>query len=224
MIKIAPSILSADFRKLEDQIHAAESGGADLIHCDVMDGHFVPNISFGPMIVAAARKATSLPLDTHLMIAHPEQYVGAFRDAGTQRLTVHVEATQHLDRLVAQIREAGMQPGVAINPATPLVALEEIVDEVDQILVMTVNPGFGGQAFIERMLDKIQRLQRLLEVRKATAEIEVDGGIDENNAALVAKAGATILVAGSSIFNQSDIAAAVRGLRKKALLSQSIRV
>ncbi|MDQ7051453.1 MAG: ribulose-phosphate 3-epimerase [candidate division KSB1 bacterium] len=215
-IIIAPSILSADFRRLEEQVEAVVAGGANWIHCDVMDGHFVPNISFGPMIVAAVRKVTELPLDTHLMISRPEQYVQPFRDAGADRLIVHAEATVHLHRLVDQIKRAGMLAGVAINPATPLQAVEEILPDVDLVLIMTVNPGFGGQAFIANMLDKVRRLKRLCETRQAFPHIEVDGGIDETTAIGAVKAGANVLVAGSSIFSQSDPAQAVRRLRKAA--------
>lgn len=215
-IRIAPSILSADFRRLQQQVEAVVEGGADWIHCDVMDGHFVPNISFGPMVVAAVRKVTELPLDTHLMISRPEQYVNSFRDAGADRLIVHAEATVHLHRLVDQIKQAGMQAGVAINPATPLQAIEEILPDVDLVLIMTVNPGFGGQAFIANMLDKVRRLKRLCEARQTFPHIEVDGGIDETTAVDAVKAGANVLVAGSSVFSQANPARAVRQLRKAA--------
>ncbi len=221
---LAPSILSADFGRLEAEIQAVEAGGADWIHCDIMDGRFVPNISFGPMVVAAARKATKLPLDTHLMIVEPEKYVQAFRDAGTDRLTVHAEVAPHLHRLVHQIRDAGMQPGVAINPATPLAAVEEILADVDLILLMTVNPGFGGQTFISSVLEKIRRLRRMCSEKGVAPVIEVDGGIDEKTAPLAVKAGARALVAGSSIFSRKDPAAAVEGLRKRAEAALAIRV
>ena len=217
MIHIAPSILAADFRRLEHQIQAAEAGGADMIHCDIMDGHFVPNISFGPMIVEAVRRVTDLPIDTHLMIANPEAYIEPFYEAGTDYLTVHVEATAHLNRLIDRIKSLGMKAGVALNPATPISFLEEVLAEVDLILIMTVNPGFGGQTFLHGMLDKIYRLKLMCEARGYKPHIEADGGIDEQTGAAAVKAGATILVAGSSLFGQSDITAAVRALKQKAV-------
>lgn len=217
MIKLAPSILAADFRHLEADIQASIAGGADLIHCDVMDGHFVPNISFGPMVVKAVRELTTLPLDTHLMIARPETYVDDFKAAGTDILTVHAETAPHLHRLIKRIQEADMQAGVALNPATPISHLEEIIGEVDLILIMTVDPGFSGQRFIRSAVDKISRLRLLCETLGVNPVIEVDGGVSAENAAELAGAGAEILVAGSSIFSQPDITAAARAIKQAAM-------
>jgi len=213
-IKIAPSILSADFSRLGEEIRAVEAAGADIIHVDVMDGHFVPNITIGPLVVAAARKATKLPLDVHLMIENPERYIADFAKAGADYLTVHAEAACHLHRLVQTIREQkGVKVGVSLNPATPLEALDYILGDIDMVLLMSVNPGFGGQAFIPSALDKITKLRTIIDERKLPVEIEVDGGVKSDNAARIAAAGADILVAGSAVFGAADYAAAIRGIR-----------
>ena len=212
-LRIAPSILAADFARLADEIARVETGGADQIHVDVMDGHFVPNITIGVPVVAALRKATSLPLDVHLMIDAPDRYVDAFVEAGAAMLTGHVEAARHLHRTVTRIRQLGAKAGVALNPATPLDALEEIAGEIDHVLIMSVNPGFGGQTFITRSIDKIAATQRLREKRGHEVAIEVDGGVDTGNAADLVRAGASVLVAGVSIFRTPDPAAATRALR-----------
>jgi ribulose-phosphate 3-epimerase len=213
-IKIAPSILSADFSRLGEEIRAVEAAGADIIHVDVMDGHFVPNITIGPLVVDAARKATKLPLDVHLMIKNPERYIADFAKAGADYLTVHVEAADHLHRLVQNIREhRGVKAGVSLNPATPLESLDYILGDVDMVLLMSVNPGFGGQAFIPSALDKIRRLRQIINDRKLSVEIEVDGGVKPENGPVIAAAGADILVAGSAVFGAADYAAAIRGIR-----------
>ena len=212
-IRIAPSILAADFAALGDAVRAAEQGGADYIHVDVMDGHFVPNITIGPPVVRAVRQVTSVPLDVHLMIADPDRYIGAFAEAGAAILTVHVEARSHLHRTIQHIRSLGLGAGVALNPATPVNTIEEIAADVDLVLVMTVNPGFGGQTFIERSIPKIRAVRALLDRTGSRAAIEVDGGIDRATAPRVVAAGAEILVAGSAIFRTADPAAAVRELR-----------
>lgn len=216
-VKIAPSILAADFGRLAQQVAEAESAGADYIHIDVMDGHFVPNISFGPIAVETARRVTKLPLDVHLMIESPERYLEVFCAAGADNVTVHVETCPHLHRTVQQIKELGCRVGVTLNPSTPVVSLEEIVPYVDLVLVMTVNPGYGGQRFIEEMLDKIRRVREMLDRRNSRAELEVDGGIDPETAPLVVQAGANVLVAGSAVFCASDgIAAAISRIRGAA--------
>jgi ribulose-phosphate 3-epimerase len=203
-IKIAPSILSADFANLEHAVRAAEDAGADYIHVDVMDGHFVPNITVGPPVVASLRKVTELPLDVHLMIESPDRYLLDFVAAGATILTVHVETCPHLHRTVQLIRQLGARPGVTLNPATSLETLREILPYVDQVLVMTVNPGFGGQTYIPTMTDKIARLARMIVESGSEAEIEVDGGIDANTAPEVVAAGARVLVAGSAIYNSIE--------------------
>jgi ribulose-phosphate 3-epimerase len=216
-IKVAPSILSADFGRLADEIKSVEKAGADLIHIDVMDGHFVPNITIGPLIVEAARRATTLPLDVHLMIARPEQYIGDFAKAGADYLTVHVEATSHLNRLVQMMKEhKGMRAGVSLNPATPLSSLDYILDDVDMVLIMSVNPGFGGQAFIASALEKIRSLRKRIDDLGLKVEIEVDGGVKPDNVAEIIRAGADILVAGSAVFGQKDYGAVIRGLRERS--------
>jgi len=213
-IKVAPSILSADFARLGEEIKAVEAAGADLIHVDVMDGHFVPNITIGPLVVAAARKVTKLPLDVHLMIENPELYLADFAKAGADYLTVHVEAASHLHRLIQNIREhKGVKAGVSLNPATPLETLDFILGDIDMVLIMSVNPGFGGQAYIPSATDKIRRLRRTIDDRKLSIEIEVDGGVKPENAKEIAMAGADILVAGSAVFGAKDYAAAIRGIR-----------
>jgi ribulose-phosphate 3-epimerase len=218
MIKIAPSILSADFARLADGIAEAEQGGADWIHVDVMDGHFVPNLTIGPPVVKAVRKVTKLPLDVHLMIEKPDQLVDAFIDAGADWLTVHYEAVTHLHRLVEYIRTRGARPGVSINPHTPVSVLDEILPYVDLVLVMSVNPGFGGQRFIPTSAAKIARLRRTLEERSLwPIEIEVDGGIGPDTVGEVVAAGATALVAGAAVFNdRASVRDNIRALRQAA--------
>src|SRR5262245_9096358 len=199
-IKIMPSVLSADFRCLEQQIKEVEQAGADGIHLDVMDGRFVPNITIGPFIVEAVRKTTSLPLDAHLMIVEPEKYIGDFAKAGADIISVHQEACIHLHRTIQQIKNVGKKAGVVLNPSTPLSTLEEILGDVDLILMMSVNPGFGGQSFIPTSTEKVRRLRRMLDERHAQAELEIDGGIDPTTAPQVVRAGVTMLVAGSAVF------------------------
>jgi ribulose-phosphate 3-epimerase len=222
MIKIAPSILAADFACLREQINRVESAGADIIHCDVMDGHFVPNLTFGPLIIKAARRSTALPVEAHLMIAQPERYISAFRDAGADRIIVHVETCPHLHRVVHQVREIGAGVGVALNPATSLTTVEEILPDVDLLLIMTVNPGFGGQSFIRAMVQKIHHARRMTAALGKDIWIEVDGGIDNDSAGLVVEAGAQILVAGSSIFGKPDPGQACIELRRRALSGKMV--
>jgi ribulose-phosphate 3-epimerase len=200
-VRIAPSILSADFSRLGDELRAAEEGGADWIHLDVMDGHFVPNITIGPLVAAAARKATRLPLDAHLMITDPDRYFPAFLEAGVDSITVHVEGAVHLHRTVESIRAAGSRAGVALNPATPVESIREVLSIVDLVLVMSVNPGFGGQRFIDHSLDKIRSVRLLLDQVGSTADLQVDGGVDRSNIAAVVEAGANVVVAGSAVYN-----------------------
>ncbi len=203
-IKLAPSILSADFGRLGEQVVEATKAGADYIHVDVMDGHFVPNITIGPPIVAAIRPHTNLPLDVHLMIESPEKYIPHFAQAGANIITVHVEACNHLHRVVESIKELKCKAGVSLNPGTPLIDIDEILPYVDLVLVMSVDPGFGGQQFIERSVDKIARLRRRLDELKLPAELEVDGGINAEIAPRVVKAGARVLVAGAAVFNKKE--------------------
>jgi ribulose-phosphate 3-epimerase len=217
MVEIAPSILSADFARLGEEIQAAERGGAGLIHVDVMDGHFVPNITIGPLVVKAARRATKLPLDCHLMITDPDRYIAEFARAGANMISVHVEAVTHLHRTLTAIRELGCRPGVVLNPATPLVTIEEALRYVDYVLLMSVNPGFGGQSFIDSCLDKVSRLRGMIESRGLTVQIEIDGGIGLDNVAEVVRHGANWIVAGSAIFGTGDAEAATRAMRQKAL-------
>jgi ribulose-phosphate 3-epimerase len=217
MVEIAPSILSADFGRLGEEIQAAERGGAGLIHVDVMDGHFVPNITIGPLVVKAARRATELPLDCHLMITDPDRYIADFARAGANLISVHVEAVTHLHRTLTAIRDLGCRPGVVVNPATPLVAIEEALRYVDYVLLMSVNPGFGGQSFIGSCLDKVSRLRGMIESRGLTVRIEIDGGIGLDNVAEVVRHGADWIVAGSAIFGTGDAEAATRAMRQKAL-------
>ncbi len=200
-IKLAPSILAADLAHLADQVAAAVAAGADRIHVDVMDGHFVPNISFGPVIVRALRSVASVPLEVHLMISEPDRYLNAFAEAGADTLIVHQEGAIHLNRTVQEIHRLGLQAGVAINPATPAVVLEEILPDLELVLVMTVNPGFGGQEFLTGTLPKIRRVRRMIDDVRSNCELEVDGGIEPHTAPLVVEAGARVLVAGSSIFH-----------------------
>jgi ribulose-phosphate 3-epimerase len=221
--RIAPSILSADFARLGEQVKEAEAGGADWIHIDVMDGHFVPNISIGPLIVRALRPVTGLPLDVHLMIEQPERYLADFARAGADVLTVHVETCPHLSRTVQQIKELGVKAGVTLNPATPLGSLVEILPEVDLVLMMSVNPGFGGQSYIPAITGKIARLRQMLDDIGSAAELEVDGGVNNETIGEVVAAGATMLVAGSAVFNQhASIAENLRQLRQAALYSPDL--
>jgi len=213
-LQIAPSILAADFARLGEQVTAVASAGADVIHVDVMDGHFVPNITMGPLVVKALSRIVSVPLDVHLMITDPDRYLDAFVQAGAGILSVHVEATVHLDRTLTRIRELGARAGVAINPGTPLSAISEVLDLIDQVIVMSVNPGFGGQSFIPRSVARVAELRALLADRPV--DIEVDGGVDLGNARTLVQAGATMLVAGASIFGRPDPAAATMALRQAA--------
>ncbi|MBI4546415.1 MAG: ribulose-phosphate 3-epimerase [Ignavibacteriae bacterium] len=215
-ITIAPSILSADFRNLERQIKLVERGDADWIHLDVMDGHFVPNLTFGPMIVKAIRRLTNLPLDTHLMISNPEMYIEDFQRAGSDRLIVHIETCVHLHRTIQRIKKLGMSTGVTLNPSTPAVSLKEILPYIDLVLVMTVNPGFGGQQFIRSMIKKIREVSEMISKVNPKIYLEVDGGVEESNAAELVRAGATVLVAGHSIFSKKNIPQAIRRLRTAA--------
>jgi ribulose-phosphate 3-epimerase len=212
---LAPSILSADFSRLGEQVAACQQAGADWIHVDVMDGHFVPNLTFGPLIVQACRRVTDLPLDVHLMVEKPESMLEAFARAGANRLTVHVETCPHLHRTLEQIRELGVLPGVTLNPATPAIALKQILPLVDLVLVMTVNPGFGGQTFIEASLGKIAEIRQMLDEIGSTAWLEVDGGVSAETLPRLRAAGADAFVSGNSVFNHRDgIQAGVRALRE----------
>jgi len=211
---IAPSLLSADFGRLAEEIRAAEKAGADLLHVDVMDGRFVPNITIGPPVVAAIRKAATLPLDVHLMIVEPEKYIEDFAKAGADVITVHAEATVHLQRAVARIRELGKKAGVALNPGTSLSAVEWVLTDVDMVLLMTVNPGFGGQAYIPSMTGKIELLRSQLVRSGLAVDIEVDGGIKEDNVARAVKAGANVIVSGSGIFGTKDYAKTIAAMKK----------
>lgn len=213
MIKIAPSILSADFANLEREIKDVEQGGADYIHVDVMDGHFVPNITIGPLIVEAARRSTTIPLDVHLMIESPDQYIESFVKAGADIITVHVEACTHLHRTIQHIKSFGIKAGVVLNPATPVETIKHIIKDVDLVLLMTVNPGFGGQAFIHEVLPKIKEVAQLVNENNLDVEIEVDGGVNEETARLCVEAGANVLVAGSAIYNQKNRKQAIEQIR-----------
>jgi len=212
-VLIAPSVLSADFAALGDQVRLVTDAGADWIHVDVMDGRFVPNISIGIPVVAALKRVSAVPLDVHLMIVEPELYVEAFVEAGAASLSIHVEATDHLHRLVHRIRQLGAKAGVAINPATPLDTLAEVAPDLDMVLLMSVNPGFGGQTFIERSYDRLRRLRDLLDRTGSAATVTVDGGVDPGRAAAVVEAGGDVLVAGAAVFAASDPAAAIAALR-----------
>ncbi|MFS0751893.1 ribulose-phosphate 3-epimerase [Oceanobacillus sp. 1P07AA] len=216
MTKIAPSILSADFAKLGQEIKEVEEAGADYIHVDVMDGHFVPNITIGPLVVDAIKPITNLPIDVHLMIENPDAYIPAFAEAGASIITVHQEACIHLHRTLQLIRSYGVKPGVVINPATPAEAIKPVLTEVDLILVMTVNPGFGGQSFIEATTSKIKQLADWRKEYKLSYEIEVDGGVNEKTAGICTANGADVLVAGSAIFNQKNRQQAIETIREKA--------
>ncbi|PFA68999.1 ribulose-phosphate 3-epimerase [Bacillus sp. AFS015802] len=213
-MKIAPSILSANFAELGNEIKEVEQGGADYIHVDVMDGHFVPNITLGPMIVKAIRPLTTLPLDVHLMIENPSQYIEAFADAGADYITVHVEADPHLHRTIQMIKGKGVKAGVVLNPGTPAESIRPILQDVDMVLLMTVNPGFGGQSFIPSVVPKIKQIREWANEVNPSLEIEVDGGINPETAAVCAEAGADVFVAGSAIYNQSDRGAAIEELKK----------
>lgn len=215
-VKIAPSILSADLARLGDELADVESGGADWIHVDVMDGQFVPNITLGPLVVRAARRVTALPLDVHLMIVEPERYVEAFAEAGADVISVHVEASRHLQRTLSQIRSMGKRAGVVLNPHTPEESIRYVLEDVDLILVMSVNPGFGGQTFLPSMLPKIEAVRRMVDRAGLAVEVEVDGGISPETAARVVSAGASVLVAGSAVFNKADRTAALRAIRGAA--------
>jgi ribulose-phosphate 3-epimerase len=216
-VRLAPSILSADFAVLGAQVAAVERGGADLIHVDVMDGHFVPNLTMGPAVVKALRRITKLPLDVHLMITDPDQYIEAFAEAGAASLIVHAEVLPHLHRTLSAIRSLKCRAGVAINPSTPPSAIQEVVGLADQVLVMSVNPGFGGQSFIPESESKIQRVREMLDRAGSRADVEVDGGVDASTVQRVVSAGATILVAGAAVFGTPDPEAAARSLRALAV-------
>lgn len=216
MKKIAPSILSADFARLGDEVRAVAAAGADYIHVDVMDGHFVPNITIGPLVVDAVRKVTDLPLDVHLMIDNPDLYIPDFAKAGADIIVVHAEATAHLHRTVQLIKSLGKKAGVSLNPATPLSYLDYILDELDLVLLMTVNPGFGGQSFIEACLPKIHALRAMLDRRGCEAELEVDGGVKIDNIDRISHAGADVFVAGSAVFNSPDYEKTIKELKRRA--------
>lgn len=214
MLSIAPSLLSADFSRLEEEVKKAEEGGADLLHFDVMDGCFVPNITFGPIVIEALRDKTKLPFDVHLMIEKPDKHIKRFAEAGSDIITVHAEACIHLQRTIKHVKQQGVKAGVALNPATPLHAIKYILDYIDMVLIMTVNPGFGGQDFISTMLPKINNAKRMIKKRGLKVDIEVDGGINFETAPIAVKAGANVLVAGTAIFNQPNIKQAIKILRK----------
>lgn len=216
MKKIAPSILSADFARLGEEVRAVASAGADYIHIDVMDGHFVPNITIGPPVVQALRKVTDLPLDVHLMIENPDLYIPGFVEAGADIIVVHAEATNHLNRTIQLIKSFGKRAGVSLNPATPLNVLEYILEELDLVLLMTVNPGFGGQSFIESCIAKIHSMRAMLDKRGLETELEVDGGVKLSNIDRISHAGADVFVAGSAIFEGSDYAATISELKRRA--------
>ena len=215
MVKIAPSILSADFSRLGEEIAAAEKAGADLVHIDVMDGHFVPNITIGPLVVKSVKKIASIPLDVHLMIEEPDRYIRDFADSGADIITVHSEACRHLHRTVQNIKERGVKAAVSVNPATPLADIEFILPFVDMALIMSVNPGFGGQKFIPEALSKIERLKNMISANNHRVDIEVDGGVTVDNVAEVDRAGADIVVMGSAFYNSENYAETVRAVRER---------
>ena len=214
MIKIAPSILAADFSKLAEEVQEVERAGAELIHIDVMDGHFVPNITMGPIVVEALRPVTSLPLDVHLMIENPDQYIETFAKAGADYITVHVEACPHLHRTIQLIRSFGVKPGVVLNPHTPVESIQHVLDDIDMVLFMTVNPGFGGQKFIHSVISKVKQLSDIIKEKGLTIEIEIDGGINAETIVPCAQAGASIFVAGSAIYSQSDRSKALQEIKE----------
>lgn len=216
-VLIAPSILSADFGRLEEEVRAVETAGADIVHLDVMDGHFVPNLTLGPMIVKAVRSITSLPLDVHLMIEHADAFVGPFADAGSDIITIHAETGYHHFRTLDLIRSYGKKAGFALNPATPLSAAEEVMSDIDLLLVMSVNPGFGGQHYIPSMTRKIEAARRMIDKSGKSVHLEVDGGLKEENAAIVARAGATVLVMGTEIFMSEDYARKIGDIKKRLI-------
>jgi ribulose-phosphate 3-epimerase len=215
-VLISPSLLSCDFGRLAEEVRAIEAAGADWIHVDVMDGRFVPNLTIGPVVVEAIKRAATRPLDVHLMILEPEKYIEAFASAGADILTVHVETSPHLNRTLQHIRHVGARPAVVLNPSTPLSAVEEVLGQVEMVLLMSVNPGFGGQSFIESTVDKVRRLRAMIDARGLNVEIEVDGGINAETSKRVLEAGATVLVAGSYVFGAKDYAQAIRSLRPAA--------
>jgi len=217
MIKIAPSVLAADFTKIEKQIKEVESAGADWIHVDVMDGHYVPNITFGPVIVKAIRKLTKLPLDVHLMVEEPDHLIPSFIEAGANYITVHVEAIKHIHRTIQLIKEHKAKAGVSLNPGTSHHSLGTVIHDIDLVLVMTVNPGYGGQAFIHTSLEKIKLIRNMIDSHKLKVDLEVDGGIDSKTAPLTVQAGANVLVAGTSIFRQDDISIALNDIRNSVI-------
>ncbi len=217
MIKIAPSILAADFSKLAEEVKEVEAAGAELIHIDVMDGHFVPNITMGPIVVEALRPITTLPLDVHLMIENPDQYIEAFVKAGADYITVHVETCKHLHRTLQLIKSFGIKSGVVLNPHTAVESILHVLDEVDLVLFMTVNPGFGGQKFIHSVLPKVKQLAELIKERQLSIEIEIDGGVNEETIIPCVQAGATIFVAGSAIYNEDDRAKALQRIKKAGM-------
>jgi len=217
MIKIAPSILSADLLKLEEQVKVVEENGADYLHVDVMDGHFVPNITFGPVMVSTLKRFTKLPLDVHLMISDPDNYIKEFSDAGADIITVHQETCTHLHRTIQYIKDCGAKAGVSLNPATNIYTIDIVIQDLDLVLLMSVNPGFGGQKFIKSVLTKIEQLAKLKKDKNYTFEIEVDGGINPDTAKQVAKVGAEVLVAGNAIFNQISIGKACQDIKNAAL-------
>jgi ribulose-phosphate 3-epimerase len=219
---IAPSLLSADFGRLAEEVRAVEKAGADLLHVDVMDGRFVPNITIGPPVVAAIKRCASVPLDVHLMIVEPEKYIDAFAEAGADVITVHAEATPHLQRAVARIRELGKKSGVALNPSTSMSAIEWVLSDVDMVLLMTVNPGFGGQAFLPGMLGKIELLRSQLARAGLPVDIEVDGGVKADNVSLVVKAGANVIVSGSGIFGTKDYGKTIAQMKENCRKSASV--
>ncbi|WP_409253659.1 ribulose-phosphate 3-epimerase [Bacillus sp. SCS-153A] len=216
MVKIAPSILSADFANLANEIKEVEAGGADYIHVDVMDGHFVPNITLGPMIVKAIRPVTDLPLDVHLMIENPDQYIEAFAEAGSDYITVHAEATPHLHRTIQLIKSRGIKAGAVLNPGTPVDMIKHVIEDLDMVLLMTVNPGFGGQSFIQSVVPKIREVHELAQQFNPSLEIEVDGGITAETVKVCADAGANVFVAGSAIYNKEDRGQAIAAIREAA--------
>lgn len=213
MVRIAPSILSADFSKLGEEVAAIEAAGADWVHIDVMDGHFVPNLTFGAPVVSCLRKVTKMPFDVHLMVEAPQNYIADFAKAGADILTVHLETAPHLHRVIQAIKEAGLKAAVSLNPSTPLCLLEEILPDLDMVLLMSVNPGFGGQAFIPSSLEKVRKLRQMLDAKGLKTDIQVDGGVTPDNAAQLIAAGATVLVAGSAVYKAPDMANAIHSLR-----------